>query len=539
MDHDKPEQDDAEAQRILLLISEAAHTYVKDQRKALTAQRQDTTWDESDNSIVARAAPEQHAQSIRSGDAHDYSLAYRKRQHSAKSQEAGADSPFATDYSRIVHSPCFRRLQGKSQLIPAGENEFFRTRLTHSLEVAEIATRIARRLNRKYAHLPSLKIDLDIVASAGLLHDVGHPPFGHSGEEALNAKMRDFGGFEGNAQTLRIITRLENRLGQGNAVADAIANPRGLNLCFGTIASILKYDAVSRGAVQQGDSLVVSKGYYPEEKDVVDAVKSALGVDPRTRLYTIECQIMDIADDIAYSAYDLEDTLEAGIVAPFDFMSIDDRTLEKITADVALHVAKRNPVADVSTTIVLRSLADIFGTLLIFAQSDDPYKLERRADRLAFVGRTYAESLEHAENPLIRRQFLETVIERNIRSLSLDYNAEYPFLSTVHVDPSRLLVIEALKAFNFHRVITSRRLQLQHHRSKRIVSDIFDALAGDRGGNLLSEAQRQLLQRSRPTEQERMRFISDIVASLTDMEAIRLYDQLTSSRNAPFLGYSR
>jgi dGTP triphosphohydrolase len=169
-----------------------------------------------------------------------------------------------------------------------------------------------------------------------------------------------------------------------------------------------------------------------------------------------------------------------------------------------------------------------------------PYVFTNRLDRLAFVGRTYAESIQHAKNPLIRRQFLETLIEQNIAAtLHIAYDPSAPFLSKLVVEPARLVTIEALKSFNFHKVISSRRLQLHHHRASRIVGSIFDALAEDKDGRLLSEHQRHLLRLCDGNEGERMRLIADIVASFTDKEALRFYDQLHSSRNAPFMSYSR
>src|SRR5260221_9915049 len=114
-------------------------------------------------------------------------------------QKAGdARSPYRRDLARLVHSPCFRRLQGKAQLFPSDENDFFRNRLTHSLEVAQIATGIALNLNSREKELKRSPIDIDLVHFAALAHDLGHAPFGHDGERALDQVMRRHGGFEGN-----------------------------------------------------------------------------------------------------------------------------------------------------------------------------------------------------------------------------------------------------------------------------------------------------------------------------------------------------
>lgn len=223
-----------------------------------------------------------------------------------QSKISKGETPFSKDYARIIHSPAFRRLQGKSQLIPAGESEFFRTRLTHSLEVADIAVRIASRINDTHPYFKKNQLNLDLINCACILHDIGHPPFGHCGEEALAKLMVNHGGFEGNAQTLRIITCLENRLGEDVPVQTAYDSPAGLDLTVRTIASVIKYDKIC--APSKDD--FVSKGYYKDEHELVLQIKSKLGIPQGRALETIESQIMDLADDIAYSAYDLEDTID-------------------------------------------------------------------------------------------------------------------------------------------------------------------------------------------------------------------------------------
>ena len=148
----------------------------------------------------------------------------------------------ATDIGRIIHSPTFRRLQGKMQLFPLGESETLRTRLTHSLEVAEIASRIAITLNSR-EDSDGYRIDPSIVTAAALAHDIVHPPFGHTGELALDECVRELGGFEGNAQTLRLITTLECRLSPTLPINPTRVDdyPPGLNLLYRTMMSVIKY----------------------------------------------------------------------------------------------------------------------------------------------------------------------------------------------------------------------------------------------------------------------------------------------------------
>jgi dGTPase len=533
-----------EARGIRFDISLKAHEYVKTFTQNLTKLRTESSDDLK--RISSRRESDKEMAGLKTGDLGSGAIPVYLKTYSERLHDPGTDSPltpaYSKDYARIVHSPSFRRLQGKTQLIPAGENDFFRTRLTHSLEVGEIARRIALRLKEKYKdQVHPHFIDPDIVVCASLLHDIGHPPFGHSGEEELNRRMDGYGGFEGNAQVLRIVTKLENRLGRGSVVEERNEDPHGLNLTIGTLSSVLKYDAVSDGPICNEGKIEVAKGYYSTEASIVHKMREQLGLrDPERRLYTIECQIMDLADDIAYSTYDLEDTLEAGIVAPFDLMSIDDAALTEITNDVNRQlINKRLPDLKVTPAVIIYRLAHVFGTLILEGENAPPYDFKEPLDRMVFVGRTYLESQQHAKNPLIRRQYLETLIEENIEALSIEYDHDFPYLSRLCISRDRLITIEAMKSFNFHKVISSRRLQMHHHRATKIVGAIFEALKNDPKGKLLSEHQRHLLAACGGDESKRMRLVADIVSGFTDMEAMRFYDQLHSSRNQPFLGYSR
>ncbi len=240
---------------------------------------------------------------------------------------------FRRDYARIIHSPAFRRLQRKTQLFPGDESDFFRNRLTHSLEVAQIAKSIAVRLNYQIAQErgpDAGEIDTDLVELAGLAHDLGHPPFGHTGEYALHERMYKVGGFEGNAQTLRILSKLEKRqtIDSMTTAPDfvefhsGVDQRAGLNLCYRSLAAILKYDK----CIPMYGEKSLCKGYYKTEQDLVSKIKMAvLGEKYDTRrsdkFRVIEMQIMDLADDIAYSTYDFEDALKAGFGSPLDLLN--------------------------------------------------------------------------------------------------------------------------------------------------------------------------------------------------------------------------
>jgi dGTPase len=256
-------------------------------------------------------------------------------------------SPFARDRARVLHSYAFRRLADKTQVVVPGEDDFPRTRLTHSLEVAQIGREIA------YA----LGADPDVVDAAGLAHDIGHPPFGHNGEAALDAAARECGGFEGNAQTLRVLTRLEAK------VVHPDGTPAGLNLTRATLDATCKYPWP-----REPES--AKFGYYPADAGAFAWIREAA---PQRRR-CIEAQIMDWADDVAYSVHDVEDGVHGGLIRLAD-VSDDER---QVLCDIAAAHYSTRTAAELAP--VLDALLEL-PTLRDLAGYDGSYAAQAAAKR--------------------------------------------------------------------------------------------------------------------------------------------------------------
>ncbi len=396
------------------------------------------------------------------------------------------------------------------------ESDYFRNRLTHSLEVGQIAKSIAIRLNA--LELPAgQKLDPDLVELAGWCHDVGHPPFGHQGEIALDRLMCDTGGFEGNAQALRILSRLEKRdhsCQHESGIDDEGRDCRlGLNLSARSLAAVLKYDNQIPHKRKAGDDVV--KGYYGTESEVVKWIKrQVVGSVSPDKFKTVECQIMDLADDIAYSTYDLEDTFKAGFFGPLDMLS-SEAHFEEVARKTADAIGEGFTKEDVSDLLV-----DLFSEVADGA----PTSLRGRKRLLALATVVHAAANRLARNGYLRSQFTSKLVRLALEGVTLTLNAECPVLSTVSLGGDAHRRVEVLKHFTFEATIKSPRVKVSQFRANEIIKTIFEALEQD--DRLLPDDCREVYERIEGPQKKRV--LCDFTAGMTDRYALEFYGRIKS-----------
>jgi dGTPase len=251
--------------------------------------------------------------------------------------ESATRSCHQRDRDRIIHSAAFRRLQYKTQVFVNHEGDFFRTRLTHSLEVAQIARTVCRYLN----------LNQELAEALALAHDLGHPPFGHAGEDALDTALAPYGGFDHNAQSLRVITELEQRY----------ADFDGLNLTWETVEGVVKHNGPLLG--------VKADHAHPVPQAILDYDKNKMDLD-LANFSSLEAQIAALSDDIAYNNHDIDDALRARLIR------IEDLNDIPVVGETFRDIAKQYPDLDASRMIyeaVRRLIGDMVNDLLQETQS--------------------------------------------------------------------------------------------------------------------------------------------------------------------------
>lgn len=468
---------------------------------------------------------------------------------------------FRQDTDNLIRSSFFRRLEGKTQLFPEAESDLFRDRLTHSIEVSELARNITVQLNKKSFFKESIRaendmqIDYDLVEFAGLAHDLGHPPFGHTGEHALDECMAPYGGFEGNAQTLRIICRLIRRQYPDNVtdtlglISDRGEDRRiGLNATFRSIASIIKYDNVILDVRSAKSKL--QKGFYWAESEIVELTKRhVLGnyyndfIERGKPFRTIECWIMDVADDIAYSTSDLEDAFTSDQIDAGDFLYPKENVIRQICSNInnktktILSYPGSSGRQSISETIVEKHLRSFAILICNFVnRGSSPQIQDTSQIRPAQEKQIYKASERLRTDMFLRRQFLDWWIDDLINKVRFRPNKDCPPLTRVFLEKETAERVDVLKNFVFETITLSAPLQTMSFKGETIVNKLFEVLDKyfDR---LLPHYEKNLASSLKDVDGKgmdigqvrlRYRIISDYIAGMTDHFASALFDQLLS-----------
>jgi dGTPase len=412
------------------------------------------------------------------------------------------------DLARVIHSGSFRRLQSKTQVLGLGESDFYRTRLTHSVEVAQIATGIKRHLERPddpcvaFDYLPGLPT----LTAISLAHDIGHPPFGHGGEVALNYMMRGRGGFEGNAQTLRILSRLEKK-----------TKNHGLNLTRRSMLGVLKYPAPFRSVASRyqldeqhaGDNQSFRtvdaskwkspKCYYDEDQDLVDWILEPFSDRDRSLLKiaaepatdekaaplvhkSLDTSIMDISDDISYGVHDLEDAIHMKFIRDCR----DDRE----TLNAAFSKLDKEWLVHWSLDSIVK---DLFG---------EKWDRKDAISRLihCLICSTSVKSIDEFEHPLLR--------------FRLELSPEAHELTVNLQDIVR------------RKVIFCPEVQTLEYSGQLLVMELFEAMSSSPTRLLPADTQKLLNDEGRSVE----RLVCDHISGMTDDYAAKMYGRLFSPR---------
>ncbi|EGV05091.1 putative dGTPase [Haemophilus pittmaniae HK 85] len=426
--------------------------------------------------------------------------------------------PFRRDRGRILHSAAFRCLQAKTQIHAVGENDFYRTRLTHSLEVAQIGSSLVSQLkfadsvNALSDQLQIEKSELqkrlkpllpsnDLIESLCFAHDIGHPPFGHGGEVALNYMMRNQGGFEGNAQTFRILTKLE-----------PYTENAGMNLTRRTLLGVVKYPCIlDESSPQYGQFSMDSdmpprhiklrnwrpgKGLFRDDLSMFDWLLAPLSDADRylfrswqkdrlspedylkSRFKSLDCSIMELADDIAYAVHDLEDAIVTGMVHVQQWQ-------EGLNTLLSLNVPWFNENA-----------------VALSEKLFSPRHFERKNAIGALVNFfiTHVRWRETGDftEPLLR------------------YNAELP--------NDVIAALNVFKQFVYQYVICHVETQRIEYKGQRILTEMFQIFESDPERLLPSNTANRW--KSAP-DAGKKRIICDYIAGMSDAYALRVYHQLS------------
>ena len=414
--------------------------------------------------MVLKAADESRA----------YSLSDRERFLDEPAKRKGR-TEFARDRARIIHSFALRRLAAKTQVAVPWASDFPRTRLSHSLECAQVGRELGAALGA----------DPDLMESACLAHDLGHPPFGHNGEEALAKIAESVGGFEGNAQSFRLLTRIEAKTVDNDGLSV------GLNLTRATLDAATKYPW---SALENSRKF----GVYEDDQEIFNWVRE----DAPIGKTSMEAQIMDWSDDVAYSVHDLEDALVTG--------QIDIAELRDDLSHLFL-VATQDYLPDMTEEEAETAL-DALMNLSCWPKEFD--RSHRHLARLKDLTSQLVGRFALAAESETREHFGDGDLVR--------------YSANLLVPRAQRVEVALLKSMAGHYIIRAEKSQERYATQQQVIVDLVEAVREQAPSSLESFFLQEWNRAS--TEREKMRVVIDHIASLTDVGAYALHEQFSMSK---------
>ena len=453
-----------------------------------------------------------------------------KPDHPDSTSEREVRTNWERDYARLIHSSAFRRMQSKTQVLGLGESDFYRTRLTHSLEVAQIGVGIVRWLEQKLQRkdflvnniertrsdeLTKLLPDYELMNAICLAHDIGHPPFGHGGEVALNLCMRDYGGFEGNGHSLRILSRL-----------DKYTEDNGMNPTRRLLLGVLKYPLPYSKTVNpnaygkltepiwrcKAAEQTPPKCFLDTEQEIVDWILEPLNDKERraftsieepkpgkqrhfkTRYKSFDTSIMELADDISYGLHDLEDAISLGLIT---------QTIWQVH---------------------FKDHQDLFGAILdVKGKERSPEQKAQEVENNLFSSQSYK-----------RKRQIGRLVHSCITSIYIDEsgveNAQEPLIKyNAYLGEAQKKLLDHISKLVMDKVILSSNVQQLEFKGQKIVIELFQTLSAD-PLRLLPESHKERYIKSQEEnpgdEWALMRIICDFIAGMTDEYAARFYERI-------------
>lgn len=380
-------------------------------------------------------------------------------------------SPFERDRDRVLYCDAFRRLAQITQVVPSAEGRYFHNRLTHSLKVAQFGRRSAQIFLQRD---PALKayLDPDVVEAACLIHDIGHPPFGHAAEEELNTLLENDGGFEGNAQSFRVVTRLAMRTNEH----------LGLNLTRATLNATLKYPWARRDDKKEGKKW----GYYTDDRASFEFAREPTRGDDQS----LEASIMDWSDDVTYAVHDLQDHYRAGMI-PLDQMLRGGPAQDRFL-DVQENRERAKKVFD------------------------DLGKLDVRDLHQPFEGSTSQRTTLNWFSSYLINRF---IVSPKVKEGRLEHDDEARFQ------------VNTLKRLMQFFVFNHPELTAQQFGQRRVIRELFrvfsEAADGESEMGIIPREWRELFLPGRKNVGSRRRLVADLVAGLSEPQALHHHQRLT------------